>query len=215
MRNRLSTANSAVPLLFLLSGTAALIDESLWMRRLGLIFSREAVLAAALMASLGLAGCAGRPGPGPGAEVRVTGGLSLEFPDGFLGQPARTIRSNILLHARDLATGKRYLGAVRNGRFCLPAAGELRLTRYEYSQAGPEFSCYLNDEIGIDIRIEPGQPRDLGTITIRYTLPRLSNRVTFARSTTRENDEPAAGRTGFLLARLRPEYWQYERILLR
>lgn len=96
-----------------------------------------AVLAA--LALPGLGGCAGGSARESPAGTRVVGSLSLEFPEGFLGQPARTIRSPILLHVRNLDTGKRFLRAVGEGGFSFPAAAgeELALERYEYSQADP------------------------------------------------------------------------------
>jgi hypothetical protein len=170
-----------------------------------------------LTAALALQGCAGRPGPGPAGDPagEVTGSLLLEFPDGFLGQPARTVRSNILLHVRNLSTGERYLRLLRDGRFALPAAGELLLVSYEYSLAGPEFSCYLNDQIGIGLRAEPGRRLDLGQIRILYTRPRRSHTATFARSTTFEEGGLVTARPGSFLGRLRQDYWQYERTVLR
>jgi len=174
-----------------------------------------AVLAALLLAGLGA--CAGLPAGESPAGTRVVGSLSLEFPEGFLGQPARTIRSPILLHVHNLATGKRFVRAVSNGGFSFPAAAgqELLLARYEYSQTDPYFSCYLNDEIGIRFRPEPGQVLDLGRITIRYTGPERSNQVTFARSTTVEQDDPPEQGHKFTLWRLRHSYWRYARAVLR
>ena len=172
-----------------------------------------AVLAA--LALPGLGGCAGGPARESPAGTRVVGSLSLEFPEGFLGQPARTIRSPILLHVRNLESGKRFLRPVGEGGFSFPAeAGqELALERYEYSQSDSSFSCYLNDEIGIRFRPEPGQVLDLGRITIRYTAPALSNRVTFARSTTFEDPSERVNRP--FLRQLRYAYWRYERTVLR
>jgi hypothetical protein len=172
-----------------------------------------AVLAA--LALPGLGGCAGAPSRESPAGTRVVGSLSLEFPEGFLGQPARTIRSPLLLHVRNLETGKRFLRAVGEGGFSFPAAAgeELALERYEYSQAGPDFSCYLNDEIGVRFRPEPGQVLDLGRITIRYTAPAPSNRVTFARSNTFE--DPPEQEDLFILRLPRSTYWRYTRTLVR
>ncbi|OHD25759.1 MAG: hypothetical protein A2064_09490 [Spirochaetes bacterium GWB1_66_5] len=172
-----------------------------------------AVLAA--LALPGLGGCAGGPARESPAGTRVVGGLSLEFPEGFLGQPARTIRSPILLHVRNLDTGKRFLRVVGEGGFAFPAAAgeELALERYEYSQSDSTFSCYLNDEIGIRFRPEPGQVLDLGRITIRYTTPALSNRVTFARSTI-SDDLPEQANRPFRRF-LRYSYWRYARTVLR
>jgi hypothetical protein len=170
-----------------------------------------------LLAGLGIFACNSLPKAGSNADARVVGGLSLDFPEGFLGQDNRSIRSNILLHVRNLSTGKRFLRVVTGGRFSFPAAGgeELLLARYEYSLAGPSFSCYLNDEIGISFRPEPGEVLDLGQLAIRYTGPERSDRVTFARSTTVEDGELAAGEKGFTLRRLLETYWRYQRTLVR
>ena len=174
--------------------------------------------ALALLAALalpGLGGCAGAPARESPAGTRVVGSLSLEFPDGFLGQPARTIRSPLLLHVRNLDTGKRFLRVAGEGGFSFPAAAgeELALERYEYSQAGSAFSCYLNDEIGIRFRPEPGRVLDLGRIIIRYTAPAPSQRPTFARSTTFE--DPPEQQERLILRLLRHSYWRYARTVLR
>jgi len=171
--------------------------------------------ALALAAVLGLWACAGLPDRGSAAEGWVTGSLSLEFPDGFLGQPPRTIRSGILLQVRNVTTGKRFFRAVSDGRFSFRAAGELRLVRYEYSQSGQDFSCYLNDEIGIGFRLEPGQSLDLGRITLRYTRPAPSHRTTFARSNVAAGELTGEPGTFSGLLRLRHAYWRYERTVLR
>jgi hypothetical protein len=176
---------------------------------------RPALLAAVSL--LALCACAGAPRPESAAEARVTGSLSLEFPDGFLGLPARTIRSPILLHFRNTVRGTRFLRSTADGRFAFPAAGgeELLLVRYEYSLSGPDFSCYLNDGIGISFRPQPGETLDLGHIRIRYTGPRPSDRVSFARSTTVEEEDLAIEGPGsrFGLHRLRQTWWRYEREL--
>lgn len=54
---------------------------------------------------------------------------------------------------------------------------------------------------------------DLGRITIRYTAPAPSNRVTFARSTTFEDPSERVNRP--FLRLLRYAYWRYERTVLR
>jgi len=171
---------------------------------------RAAALLATGLAALalpGLGGCAGGPAHESPAGTRVVGSLSLEFPEGFLGQPARTIRSPILLHVRNLESGKRFLRPVGEGGFSFPAeAGqELALERYEYSQSDSSF--------GIRFRPEPGRVLDLGRIIIRYTAPALSNRVTFARSTTFEDPSERVNRP--FLRQLRYAYWRYERTVLR
>lgn len=206
MRDRLLPAKTAVPVLF--EVTARRIRASAALPAAAL-----AVLAA--LALPGLGGCAGGPARESPAGTRVVGSLSLEFPEGFLGQPARTIRSPILLHVRNLDTGKRFLRAVGERGFAFPAAAgeELALERYEYSQSDSSFSCYLNDEIGIRFRPEPGRVLDLGRITIRYTAPAASNRTTFARSTTFE--DPPEQQERFNLRQLRYSYWRYARTVLR
>jgi hypothetical protein len=171
-----------------------------------------AVLPAALALAVALGACAAMPDPA--REAAVSGSLVLEFPDGFLGQPPRTVDSYILLHVRSLTTGRRYLRTVRDGRFSLPAAGDLRISRYEFSLSGPGFSCYLNDWIGIDLRTQPGQPLELGRIVLRYTRPRPSRQATFARRTPPEGFDPELGQFGFF-QRLRQDYWDYDRALLR
>jgi hypothetical protein len=171
----------------------------------------------ALVPLVVLCACAGTPRAKSAADARVSGSLSLEFPDGFLRLPARTIRSHVLLHFQNTSRGTRFLRSTADGRFSFPAAGgeELRLVRYEYSLAGPDFSCYLNDDIGISFRPQPGEALDLGNIRIRYTGPRPADRVTFARSTTVEEDEPPVGEPGARFRRLRQSYWRYERAVLR
>jgi hypothetical protein len=171
----------------------------------------------ALVPLLVLCACAGAPRAKSAADARVSGSLSLEFPDGFLGLPARTVRSHILLHFQNTSRGTRFLRSTVDGHFSFPAAGgeELRFVRYEYSLAGADFSCYLNDEIGISFRPQPGEMLDLGHIRIRYTEPRLADRVTFARSTTVEDDEFPVGQAGSRFRLLRQSYWWYERTVFR
>ena len=84
--------------------------------------------------------------------------------------------------ARESPAGTRVVGSLS-----LEFPEELALERYEYSQAGSAFSCYLNDEIGIRFRPEPGRVLDLGRIIIRSTAPAPSHRPTFARSTIFED----------------------------
>ena len=214
MRDRLLHAKTAVPVL----GNSLIAP--LPVRNAARRFRRlpPVALPAALLVALSLTGlgaCAGMPSGESPAGTRVVGSLSLEFPEGFVGQPARTIRSAILLHVHNLTTGKRFLLAVGDRGFSFAAAAgqELLLARYEYSQTDSYFSCYLNDEIGIRFRPEPGQVLDLGRITIRYTGPERSNRVSFARSTVVEDQPDSENR--FSVWRLRHSYWRYAREILR
>ena len=143
-----------------------------------------AVLLAALGAGLLLAACAGLPAPRSDSDALVVGHLQMEFPEDYLGQPPRVIRSYVLLHFLNVTRRTRFSRFTRDGYFAFRTAGgqELRLASYEYSATDPNYQSYLNDQIGIDFRTEPGEVLDLGRITVRYTAPMKSNRVTFARS---------------------------------
>jgi hypothetical protein len=110
--------------------------------------------------------------------------------------------------------GPRIPGGHASGRQPEPGVPRgLALEGYEYSQAGSAFSCYLNDEIGIRFRPEPGRVLDLGRIIIRYTAPAPSHRPTFARSTTFE--DPPEQQERLILRLLRHSYWRYARTVLR
>jgi hypothetical protein len=76
----------------------------------------------ALVPLVVLCACAGTPRAKSAADARVSGSLSLEFPDGFLRLPARTIRSHVLLHFQNTSRGTRFLRSTTDGRFSFPAA---------------------------------------------------------------------------------------------
>ena len=175
-----------------------------------------AVLLAGLGAGLLLVSCAGLPAPRSDSDALVVGYVQLEFPDGFLGQPPRTVRSDILLHFDNLTKGTRFSRFTRNGYFSFRAAGgeQLRLQSYEYSADETDYQNYLNDDIGLGFSTEPGRVLDAGRITIRYTAPKITNRVTFAQSTYLE-DADVNGKSGPILLSLRHDYWSYQRGLVR
>ncbi len=89
----------------------------------------------ALALAIGLSACAGIPEARNPGDCLVIGHLALEFPDGFLGRPPRTIASNLLLHLRDLTTNRRFVCTAMNGYFYFRGNGadEYRLERYVYS----------------------------------------------------------------------------------
>ena len=175
-----------------------------------------AALLAGLGAGLLLVSCAGLPAPRSDSDALVVGYVQLEFPDGFLGQPPRTVRSDILLHFDNLTKGTHFSRFTRNGYFSFRAAGgeRLRIENYEYSADDPYYQSYLNDDIGLGFSTEPAKVLDLGRITIRYTAPRTTNRVTFAQSTYLQDGDPDS-KTPPLTLSLQREYWAYQRGLVR
>ena len=175
-----------------------------------------AALLAGVGAGLFLAACAGLPAPRSESDALVVGYLSLEFPEGFLGQPPRTLRSGILLHFANVTLGTRFSRFTRGGYFAFRADGgqQLLLEGYEYSADDPDYQSYLNDEIGVRFSTEAGKVLDLGRITIRYTAPARSGRVTFAQSTHVE-DVDVDGKTAPLILSLRHDYWAYLKAFVR
>jgi hypothetical protein len=144
------------------------------------------VLPAALLglgAMLALGACASLPLPRSGEDTLVVGYFNLDFPEGYLGGRARDINSEVLLHFRNDTRGTCFARFTHNGYFTFRAPGQedYRLVSYEYSTNGPYYQSYLNDAVDIAFRTEPDEVLDLGRITIRYTDPRISNHVTFAR----------------------------------
>jgi hypothetical protein len=174
------------------------------------------VLLAALGAGLLLASCASLPAPRSDSDALVVGYLQLEFPDGYLGQPPRVIRSDILLHFRNVTRRTHFARFTRDGYFAfrVPGGQELRLASYEYSANDPSYQSYLNDQIGIRFSAAPGEVLDLGRLTIRYTAPAKRDRVTFARSVYTE-DMDTDKKTGRRILAQYQQYWSYLRTLDR
>jgi hypothetical protein len=174
-----------------------------------------AVLAVALLASVSLAACATLPPPRTASDALVVGYLSLDFPDGYLGQPPRVVHSYILLHFRNATTGARFSRLTHDGWFAfrVPGGQELVLRSYEYSSNEPYFKTYLNDEIGIRFKTEPGKVLDLGRITLRYTAPAVTNHVTFARSTYFDADNNGT-KSPFMVSAVH-DFWSYQRAVER
>ncbi len=173
-----------------------------------------AVLLAALGAALSVAGCASLPAPRSDSDALVVGYLQLEFSDGYLGQRPRVVRSDILLHFANVTHRTRFSRLTRDGYFAfrVPGGQQLRLASYEYSANDPYYLSYLNDEIGLGFSTEPGEVLDLGRITIRYTAPAKSNRVSFAQSVYVEGEGLIMGHH---VVTQYQQYWSYQRAFVR
>jgi hypothetical protein len=174
----------------------------------------------ALALAIGLSACATIPQARNPGDCLVIGHLALEFPDGFLGLPPRTIASNLLLHFRDLTTNRRFACTATDGYFYFRGNGadEYRLERYVYSYQDYYGEYYLNDSIGQSFSSAPGKLVNLGQIVLRYEKPRISNRVTFAQATVFDD----AGIFWALKGEMEPymhetisSYWQYDRTIQR
>jgi hypothetical protein len=169
-----------------------------------------------LVLAIGLYGCASIPEPRAATDALIIGNLVLDFPDGFLGQRARTVRSNIYLYFRNTTNGTWSWRLTSDGYFYFRGNGSDRyvLERYEYSywDEGTEF--YLSDKIGLSFSSTPGKLVYLGHLDIRYEKPSRSYRVTFARSTSLDDGGFLAERLNkrhFLIPRMHPTYWKYTR----
>jgi hypothetical protein len=170
--------------------------------------------------ALGLSACATIPQPKNAGDSLLVGSIVLEFPDGFLGQPARTIASNLLLHFRDVSRNTRFVRPAVDGYFYFLGNGsdDYRLESYEYSYRDDYGEYYLNDSIGQSFSAVPGKLVDVGRIIARYEKPRLSNRVTFAQVIAIEEEGmfEALNPESFPFAhRTEPAYWRYDRTIDR
>ncbi len=177
------------------------------------------LLAAAALAAA-LSACATIPGPKSAGDSLLIGSVVLEFPDGFLGQPARTVGSNLLLHFLDLTSGRRFARLAVDGYFYFRGSGDDRyvLESYEYSTQDDTGEYNLDDSIGQEFSAIPGKLVYVGRLAVRYEKPRISGQVTFAQAIGFDDD-------GMFLAlesehlpfihRMAPVYWQYDRTIER
>lgn len=176
------------------------------------------LLAAALAG--GLSACATIPEAKNAGDSLVIGSVALEFPDGFLGQPARVIGSNLLLHFRDVTSGRRFARLAVDGYFYFRGNSDDRyaLESYEYSTQDYTGEYDLNDSIGQSFSSVPGKLVYVGRIAIRYEKPRIANRVTFAQVIGFDDGGlfGALKSEGFSpIHRMEPAYWQYDRTVER
>jgi hypothetical protein len=175
-------------------------------------------LAFVVLFALALSACTSIPEPQNAGDALLIGSLVLDFPDGFLGQPARTVRSNLLLHFRNITRNTRFCRLTTDGYFYFHGHGDdqYELERYEYSVQDQGGEYYLNDRITQRFACVPGKLVYAGHLTIRYAKPRISNRVSFAQSTNYDDEEffSVAGPDRFpLIHRMRQTYWQYDRAI--
>ena len=178
------------------------------------------LLAAAL--AVGLSACATIPEPKNTGDSLLIGSVALEFPDGFLGQPARTIGSNLLLHFLDVTSGRRFVRLAVDGYFYFRGNGDDQYTleSYEYSTQDYSGEYNLNDSIGQSSSSVPGKLVYVGRIAVRYEKPRIANHVTFAQVIGFDDGGPllfgALKSEGFSpIHRMEPAYWQYDRTIER
>lgn len=179
---------------------------------------KNLLLAVAL--ALGLSACATIPQPKSAGDSLLIGDVVLAFPDGFLGQPARNIGSNLLLHFRDVSRNTRFVRPAVDGYFYFRGNGsdEYRLESYEYSYRDDNGEYYLNDSIGQSFSAIPGKLVTVGRITVRYEKPRISNRVTFAQVIAIDDDgmfEALKPESFPFVHRMEPAYWKYDRTIDR
>jgi len=177
------------------------------------------LLAAAVLA-FALSACATIPEPKSAGDSLVIGSAALEFPDGFLGQPARTIGSNLLLHFLDLTNGRRFARLAVDGYFYFRGSGDDRymLESYEYSTQDYTGEYNLDDSIGQEFPSVPGKLVYVGRLAVRYEKPRISSRVTFAQVIGFDDGGlfGALKSEGFSpIHRMEPAYWQYDRTIER
>jgi len=170
---------------------------------------KNLLLAVAL--ALGLSACATIPQPKSAGDSLVIGNLVLQFPDGFLGQPARTVGSYLLLHFRDVTTNTRFVRLAVDGYFYFRGNGsdEYRLESYEYSNQDYGGDYYLNDSIRQSFSAVPGKLVYVGQIAVRYEKPRISNRVTFAEATI--FDDSGMSDHFPTMHQTLSVFWQYDR----
>ncbi len=177
-------------------------------------------LALAFSLAIGLSACATIPEAKNTGDSLVIGSVALEFPDGFLGQPPRTIESNVLLHFRDLTSNRSFARLAVDGYFYFRGNGDDQYTldSYDYSTQDYTGEYDLHDSIGQSFSLVPGKLVYVGRIAVRYEKPRISNRVTFAQVIGFDDGGlfGALKSGGFSpIHRMEPAYWQYDRTIQR
>ena len=120
-------------------------------------------------------GCTSLPAPEDAGNSLVVGRLTLDFPDGFFAQPAKTLRVGIKVDWLNTSTGKTFATHTSDGYFFFLSNGldSYVLRSYEYkTESGA--GGFTIGPVNLDkaVNVQPGKVIYLGDLTMTYAKPR-------------------------------------------
>jgi hypothetical protein len=132
-----------------------------------------------LLAGFLMASCAGIPNPEKETDALVVGSLVLSYPDGFFGEPPRTLDSGIRLDFLNVTTQKEFwVVTTRGGWFTFLSNGgdRYQLTKYAYDLEISGKGTYSGGG-GIKYKFmsSMGCVQYLGHFTVTYSRPRMTD----------------------------------------
>ena len=117
-----------------------------------------------------LMSCATIPEPENADDSLVIGRVVLDFPDGYLGKPARTVDSNVTVKIVNLTTREEYTRRTDNGYYYIPASpgDEIQIGDYYYTTTSGRYSTSLNGGIRRKVKVEGNKIIYFGDLTVTY-----------------------------------------------
>ena len=114
--------------------------------------------------------CAGLPKPSNDSDTLVIGSLVLDYPDGFFGEPARTIDYPINLEIMNSSTGSVLNLVTKSGGyfyFLTNGRDNFVLTGYSYMTTEYHTTYSARNTLSYQITVEPGCVQYLGHIKVK------------------------------------------------